>query len=133
MREQIVCAAIELAGAHDIFASAGDTLYGIGDCCHTRGNGNRPYPTLHLRYTPLQDRARGIHDARIDIALDLQVEQVSAMLGIIKRIGSGLINGDCGRLGGGFGLITVVQGQRFQFHSVLLAQVRSVSRGLTVE
>ena len=99
MSKQIVGAAIELAGADDIVADAGDALDSIGDCRHARGDGKRADPALHLRYALFQHGGRGVHDARIDISRHREVEQIRAMLGIIERVGGRLIDRNRGRLG----------------------------------
>ena len=66
----------------------------------------------------LEHGRRGIHDTGVDIALDLEVEQVRTVLSILEGVGGGLVDRDRGRAGGGFGFVSVVQGQRFEFHGV---------------
>ena len=124
VHEQIVGAAIELADGDDVVADAGDRLDGVGDGGHAGRHHQPADAALHLGDALLQHRRRRVHDARVDVAGDLEVEQVGAMLGIVERIRGGLVDRHGGRLGRGLGRITVVQRQRFELHEWFLLGAR---------
>jgi hypothetical protein len=59
---------------------------------------DKPEPKIEI------ETSYGYRQDQLDwnIAGNLQVEQICTVLGVIKGIGSGLINGYCGRFGGRF-------------------------------
>jgi hypothetical protein len=59
-----------------------------------------------------------VHDAGVDVARHFQVKQVSAVLGTVKGVGHGLVNGHRHGLGGGVGAVAGVHGQGFEFHGI---------------
>ena len=114
--EQVVGAAVERAGAHDVVARLGNRLDGIGDGRHARGHGHGGDAALQ-RCDPLfQHVGRGVHDARVDVARHLQVEQVGAVLRVVEGIGDGLVDRHRHRPGGWFGRVAGVDGEGFEAH-----------------
>src|SRR3546814_20561508 len=75
VHEEIVGAPIELGDGDDIVARRRDRLDRIGDRRHARGEGEAANAAFHLRYARLEHRVGRVHDARIDVAGDLQVEE----------------------------------------------------------
>ena len=63
-----------------------------------------------------EDVRRRIHDPGIDVALDFEVEEVSAVLGIVEGIGHGLVDRHRYGLGLGIGLEAGVNRESFVFH-----------------
>lgn len=76
-------------------------------------------PPSRCRDALFQHVGGGVHDARVDVAGHLEVEQVGAMLGTVEGIGHGLVDGHGGRLGGGVGRVAGVDGQGFDAHGRL--------------
>jgi hypothetical protein len=56
-----------------------------------------------------------VHDARIDVALNLQVEQVGSVLGIVESEGHGLVDRHGHSARGRVGIIAAVDGDGFEF------------------
>ena len=62
------------------------------------------------------NRLGGVHDAGVDVARHLQVEQVGAVLGAVEGVGHRLVDGHGHGLGGGVGAVACVYGQGLDFH-----------------
>src|SRR5690625_98772 len=84
--EQVVSTSIQLAGTDNVVARLGDALNGVGNSRHTRSHPQGGNSTFHRRNARFQHRGGGVHDASINIALDLQVEQIRPVLGIVKGV-----------------------------------------------
>src|SRR5690625_2407695 len=84
--EQAVSTSIQLAGTDNVVASGGDALNGVGNGRHTRSHPQGGNSTFHRRNARFQHGSGGVHDASINIALDLQVEQIRPVLGIVKGV-----------------------------------------------
>src|SRR5204863_5849873 len=65
----------------------------------------------------LEHGGRRIADARVAIALDLEVEQRRAMVGAVEGIGDGLIDRHGDRLGRRVDLVAAVNGDGLAFHT----------------
>ena len=114
--KQVVGAAIELAGTDNVVAHFADGLQGVKDGRHTRGHREGTHTTFKLRHTLLQYGIGGVHDARIDVALYLQVKQVRTVLSVVERVGRSLIDGrGCG-VGRWVAVEASVKGEGFRFH-----------------
>ena len=61
---------------------------------------------LQRRHAFFQYRVGGIHDARIDVAEDLEIEQCRGVVGVLEGESGGLVDGRRPRAGGGVGLGT---------------------------
>ena len=61
-----------------------------------------------------QHRLRRVHDARIDVAERLQVEQRGGMIGIVEDKGGGLVDRRGARAGGRIGLGAGMDGERVE-------------------
>src|SRR5690606_19110798 len=82
--EEIIGAAIQLGDGDDVIANAGNGLDGIGDGGHAGGEGQSGDAAFHFGDARFENRLGGVHDTGIDIARDLQVKQVSAVLGVVE-------------------------------------------------
>ena len=71
---------------------------------------------FHFGDARLEHGRRRVHDAGIDVARDLEVEQIGAVLGVVEGVGRGLVDRHGGGLGGGLRGVAVVQGDRFELH-----------------
>ena len=83
-----------------------------------------PTPAFHFGNALLQHRRSRVHDAGVDVALDLEVEQVRPVLRIVESVRRGLVDRHGHRLGGGFRFVAAVHGQGFHLH-VVSPQCRS--------
>ena len=116
VRKQVVGAAVQSGGRDDVVAGLGNGLNRVADGRHARGHGQRGNAAFQLGHALFEHRVGRVHDAGVDVARDFEVEQVSAVLSVIKRIGDRLIN-RCGHgLGGGVGFLAAVNGNGFNFH-----------------
>ena len=102
MGEQVIGAAIELAGTDNIVAHFADGLQRIKNSRHAGGHRQRTHTAFQLRHALFQNRIGGVHDAGVDVALHLQVEQIGTVLGVIEGVGRGLV--DRGGSGPGSGI-----------------------------
>ena len=116
VREQVVGAAIQGGGRHDVVARLGDGLDGITDGRHAAGHGQGADAALQRCDAGLQHAVGRIHDPAVDVAGHLQVEQVRAMLRVVERIGHRLVDRDCHRPGRGGGGVAAVNGNGFDAH-----------------
>ena len=116
VREQVVGAAVERGGADHVLAGLGDGLKRVGDGRLTGGQRQRADPALECRDALLEHVGGRVHDARVDVARDLQVEEVRAVLGVVERVGGGLVDRHRHRLGGGVGRIAGVHDEGFELH-----------------
>ncbi|MCY1425350.1 hypothetical protein D9M71_411370 [compost metagenome] len=119
VRQQVVGAAVQLGHRDDIVAGFGDGLDGVGDSRHTRGDGQRANPAFQGGHALLEHVVGGVHDARIDVAGNLQVKQVGAVLGVVEGEGGGLVDRYGHRLGGRVGAEARMDGKRFQLHAIV--------------
>lgn len=86
-------------------------------CCRLTGRQAQPgEAALHRRNALLQHCSCGVHDARINISLDLEIKQVRAMLRIVERICSRLVDRNGDGFGRRVGFVTGVYCERFNFH-----------------
>ena len=114
--EQVVGAAVQGAGRDDVVAGFGNRLDRGGDRRHARGHGQRRNAAFHRGDALFQHVGGRVHDAGVDVAGDLEIEQVGAVLGAVEGVGSGLVNGHGNRFGRRVGTVAAVYGKRFKFH-----------------
>jgi hypothetical protein len=57
-----------------------------------------------------------VHDARVDVAGDLEVEQVGAVPRVVEGVGCGLVDRHRDGLGGRVGTVAAMHGDGFDFH-----------------
>ena len=113
--QQVVGAAIEGGAGNDVVARFGDGLDGIRHCRLPGGHRECRNAPFERRHALFQHVLRRVHDARVDVARHLQVEQVRAVLRVVKCIGHGLVDRHRHRLGGGVGRVSGVDGLGFKF------------------
>ena len=114
--EQVVGAAVEAAGGDDVVAVLGDGEHRVGDGRHARRQRQRADAALHFGDALFQHRGCRVHDARVDVALDLEVEQVGAVLRVLEGVGGGLVDGRDRRARGRLGLVAAVDCYGLYFH-----------------
>ena len=92
VREQVVGAAVEGRRADHVLPSLGDGEDRVRDGGLPRRQRERADAALE-RGEALLEHVRGrVHDARVDVAGDLEVEQVGAVLGVVERVRRGLVD-----------------------------------------
>uniref|UniRef100_A0A914YCT4 Uncharacterized protein n=1 Tax=Panagrolaimus superbus TaxID=310955 RepID=A0A914YCT4_9BILA len=114
VRQQVEAATVQRAGGDDVVARLGDGLDGIGDRGLSRGQRQRADAAFQRGQALLQHVGGGVHDAGVDVARHLQVEQVGTVLGVIERIRYGLVDRHRHRARGRVGTVAAVHGQGFQ-------------------
>jgi hypothetical protein len=117
--EQVVGAAVEGGGRNDVVAGFGDGLDGVGDRRLTGGQRQAGDAAFHLGDALFQHVLGRIHDPRVDVAGDLEVEQIGAVLGAVEGVGRRLVDGNGDRLGRRVGRITAMDGNGFDLHACL--------------
>jgi len=139
VREQGVGAAVEHRHRDDVGASLGDGDDGVVDRRLASRKCEAGDATLHLSDALLEHVGGGVHDARVDIARDLEVEEVGAVLGVIELVGDRLVDRHDDRLRGRVGLVSGVYGECLVLHGgfscslcVAVTEVRSMALGTVV-
>ena len=93
MRQQVVGAAVDGLGGHDMLAGLGQGLEGVGDgrCAggHRQGRG----AVLQRGNAGLEHALGGVGQAAVDVARIPQAETVSGVLAVMEHIGGGGVNG----------------------------------------
>ena len=108
--EEVVGAAIEGGGGDDLVSGAGQgedgqSLRGLA------GGGRQRRRSPFERGDPLLEDVGGrVHDAGIDVAEFLQAEEPGGVVGILKDVRGGLVDGDGAGSGGGVRFLTGVHG-----------------------
>ncbi|KFB73798.1 MAG: hypothetical protein AW09_000946 [Candidatus Accumulibacter phosphatis] len=111
--EKVVGTAIQGCRRDDIVTRFGDGHDRVGDRRLARGQRQSADAAFHRGNALFEDILGRIHDARVDVAGHLEVEQVGAMLGAVEGIRAGLVNRYGDRLGCRFGTVAGVDGERF--------------------
>jgi hypothetical protein len=117
VRKQVVGAAVQGRGRDDVVARLGDGHDRVGDGCLAGRQRQRADTALERSDTLLQHVAGRIHDARVDVALNLEVEQVCTVLGVVEGVAGGLIDGHRNRPRRPFRRVTRVDGEGLEFHA----------------
>ena len=117
VRKEVVGASVERAGRHDVVARLGNGLDGVGDGRHARGHGQRRDAAFERRDALFQHVGRRVHDAGVDVARHLQIEQVRAVLRAVEGVGHRLVDGHGHGFGGGVGRVACVDGKGFDLHA----------------
>jgi hypothetical protein len=115
--EQVVGAAIECRCRDDVVAGFGDGHDRVGNGGLARGQGQAADPAFHRSDALFKDILGRIHDAGVDVAGDLEVEQVGSVLGAVEGIRGRLVNRYGDRLGRRFRAVAGVDGEGFEFHA----------------
>ena len=114
--EEIIGAAIERFGSDDVVARFHQGLHGIGNRRHAAGgaqSGNAAFERGHTRF---EHGCGGVHNAGVDVAGHIEIEQIGAVAGVVEGVRGGLVNRHRRRFGGGVGCVACVQGEGFGLH-----------------
>ena len=116
--KKIVSAAIKRAGGDDIVARAGNCLDGISNRRHAARDHERANAALNRGEALLQNGGGRVHDAGVNIAGDIEIKKIGAVLRIIEGIAGGLINGNGDGAGGRVGTVSGVNGKGSAVHGI---------------
>ncbi|MCY1288947.1 hypothetical protein D9M70_380140 [compost metagenome] len=125
VRQQVVGAAIQLARRNDVVAGLRDGLDRVGDRGHARGQRQRAHAALERGQALLEHVVGRVHDAAVDIARHLQVEQVGAVLRVVEGVGHRLVDGHRHGAGSRIGRVAAMDGQSFESHVLLWVVCRT--------
>ena len=101
--EEIVGAAVERRGGDDFIAGRREGGDGEGFSGLARSRCKACSAAFESRDTLFEDVRRRVHDARVDVAELLECEKTAGMVGILKQVGRGLVDGDGAGASGGVG------------------------------
>ena len=130
--QQVVGAAIQCGRRNNVVAGFGDGLDRIGDGRHAGGHGKAADATFHFRHACLEHGVGRIHDAAIDVAGHLQVEQVGAVLRVVEGVCHRLVDRHGHGLGGGIGCIAAMNGDGFNLHVAVSSKLRILGHAAIV-
>ena len=122
--EQVVGAAVERRAADDVVARLGNGLDRVHDRRLARCHGQAGNAAFQRRHALFEHVAGRVHDAAVDVAGHLQIEQIGAVLRAVESVGHRLVDGHGDGLGGRVGRVAGVHGLGFKLplvgHGVLL-------------
>ena len=104
-------AAIELARGDELVARLHERMEDERLRRVARGDGERRRAAFERRDALLEHGLGRVHDARIDVAEDLEIEQRRRVIGAVEHEGRGLVDRRDPRAGGGIGLRAGMNGQ----------------------
>ena len=109
--EQVVGAAIERCGGDDFVSGAGEGCERKRFSGLPRGSGQPRRSAFESRYALLEHVCCGVHDAGVDVAKLLEAEEAAGVVGVLKDVGRGLVDGHGTRSGGGVGGLAGMHGK----------------------
>ena len=127
--EQRVSGAVQLRERNNVVAGFRDVHERVVDGSHPRTDTQALHAAFERGNAFLEDCVGGIADAGIDVPLNFEIEQRSAMLRAIKLEGNRLINGHRYGFGYGVTVVTNMNCNRLSLHQMLS---RSVSPDLRI-
>ena len=134
LAELVDRAAIELARGDDLVARLISVCSARSCAAWPDAHGKAGAAAFQRRDALLQHRIGRVHDARIDVAEDLEVEQRRGMIGVLEHEGRRLVDRRGARAGRGIGLRAGMHAQRveaiFAHRSVLLSE-RSIRAAIS--
>jgi hypothetical protein len=99
-----------------MFRPLGDVEGGVVQGGLAGAHRERIDAALELRDPPLEHGSGRVADARIAIALDLEIKERRPVGGAVEGVGDRLVDRHRDRLGGRVGVEAGVQGDGFRFH-----------------
>ena len=127
MREEGVGRAVELRDRDDVGAHPGQVERRIVDRRLARADAQGLDAALERRDPALQHVGGGVADARVAIALRLQIEEGRAVVRAVERIGDGLVDRHRDRFGRRIALVPAMDRDGFVSHTCT-SESRSASR-----
>ena len=115
VREQVVGAAVQRAGRDDVVARFRNRLDRICDGRLARRQRQRADAAFERSDALLQHIVGRVHDARVDVARHLQVEQIGAVLRVVKRKRNSLVDRHGHRAGRRVRAVAAVDGHGVEF------------------
>ncbi len=114
LAELVDRAAIELARGDDLVAGSHQRVQGDELGCVARRDGEARASAFQRRDALLEHGVGRIHDPRIDVAEDLEIEQRRGVVGILEHEGRCLVDRRCTRAGRRIGLRARMHGKRIE-------------------
>ena len=93
MGDEVVGAAVEVVGSHDVVSCLCYVLQGIRDGGGTRGDCQAGHAALEGCHAVLQHALRGVGQTSVDVAGVAQSEAVGGVLRVVEHVRRGLIDG----------------------------------------
>ena len=118
MGEQVVGAAVERGARDQVLARLHDGQQRVRDRRLARRQRQPADAAFQRGHARLEHGIGGVHDARVDVALDLEVEQVRGVLRVVEGVGRRLVDRHRDRLGGRVGAVAGMDGEGLGAHGV---------------
>lgn len=99
--QQVESTTVNSALDNHVVSAAGKSRDGVSDGCGTGSDGESGNATFEGSDTFFENALGRIGDAAVDVTGVLQGETVSGMLSAMEHVGSGLVDGNCARIGCG--------------------------------
>ena len=132
VREQRMRRAIELRDGDNVLAVARYVQHRVVQSGLPAADASAPTPAFERSDAPFEHVAGRIADSAVAIALDLEIEQGSTVLGAVEGIGDGLIDRHRDRPGRRIDLVPAVDGKRFVSQILLRSSQMLIERAATM-
>ena len=119
--QQVVGAAVDCLGRHNVVAGRRDVLERVGDCRRARCHGQSGHAAFEGSHALFENALRRVGQAAVDVAGVLEAEARFGVRGVVEDIRCGLINRHCARIGCRVGLLLAcmeLDGLEFEFSCV---------------
>ena len=115
MLQEVVGAAVDGLGRHDVVPRAGDVEDRVSDGGGAGGHGQRAHAAFQRGDALLQDVLGGVGQAAVDVAGVRQAEARGGVRAVMEDIGGSLVNRNRASVGSGIGvLLTHVELKGFE-------------------
>ena len=118
--EHVVGAAVDVAAGHDVGPRVHEGGYGQEERGLAAGGGHCAHPAFQGRHALLEHGHGGVGDPRVDVARYLEVEQPGGVVGVLKGVRRGEIDGNGPGPGGRIAVLAGVQAQGVEAQEVRL-------------
>ena len=98
--DEVVAAAVEVVGSHEVVSGLQDVLQRIGDGSGAAGNGQTGHTAFEGGHAVFEDALRGVGQTAVDVAGVTQSEAVGGVLRVAEHVAGGLIDGHRTGVGG---------------------------------
>ena len=114
MRDEVVRAAVQVVGRHDVVASLHDVLQRVGDSRGSGGDGECCYTAFEGSDALLQHALCGVGQASVDVSGIAKAETVRGVLRVVEHVACGLIDRHGTSICSGVGNLSCMQGNRLE-------------------
>ena len=120
VREESVGGAVELGKRYDVVAHFGDVDERVVDRGHAGADAKGFDAAFERGDALFEDGVGRIADARVDVALDIEIEESRTVRGVVELEGHGLIDGYGHGFGRGIAIVAGVNRDGFELHGFAL-------------